>query len=104
MADSKKLGPINGTDSETVTKMVEFQITGYCDHFRMRDYWRRLLAGDNDPEVIAEGLCQALSGGHYIKGPARNVTINITVQGDPNPQALAVALADEVERAVAKHG
>ncbi|WP_462402175.1 hypothetical protein [Pseudomonas sp. Marseille-QA0332] len=104
MAEQRKNAPINGTDSETVAKMVDFQITGFCDHMRMRDYWRRLLAGDNDPDVIAEGLCRALSGGRYIKGPARQVTINLNIQSAADPQALAAALATHVEQAVATHG
>lgn len=104
MAEQRKNAPINGTDSETVAKMVGFQITGFCDRTRMRDYWCRLLAGDNDPEVIAEGLCRALSGGQYIEGPARNVTINFNVQSAAEPQALAAALAADVEKVVARHG
>ncbi|MGY3286273.1 hypothetical protein ACVW05_003899 [Pseudomonas fulva] len=83
--------------------MVDHQITGQFDQYRMRDYWCRLLAGDNEPEVIAEGLCRALSGGRYVKGPARNVTINLNIQSAANPQALATTLAVEVEKAVAKH-
>lgn len=104
MADSKTRGPINGVDSETVATMVARQVTGEFDQYRMRDYWRRLLAGDNEPEVIAEGLCRALSGGRYIEGPARSVTINLNIQSAAKPQALAAALAVEVEKAVAKHG
>lgn len=104
MANSKTRGPINGVDSETVATMVARQIAGEFDQYRMLDYWRRLLAGDNEPEVIAMGLCRALSGGRYIEGPARNVTINLNIQSAAKPQALAAALAVEVEKAVAKHG
>ncbi|MFR0674639.1 hypothetical protein ACLUUI_14450 [Enterobacterales bacterium AW_CKDN230030176-1A_HGKHYDSX7] len=104
MADSKKRAPINGVHSEMVATMVDHQITGLFDRVRMHEFWRRLLAGDNDPEVIAEGLCRALSGGRYIEGPARTVTINLNIQSTANPEALAAALTTQVEQAVATHG
>jgi hypothetical protein len=97
MADSKTRGPINGVDSETVATMVDHQITGQFDQHRMRNFWRRLLAGDNDPEVIADGLCRALSSGHYIQAPARHVTVNLAVQGSVDAEALVA----EVRQALA---
>lgn len=47
MDDAK--GPINGMGSLMLAQIVQRQITQSYDAHRMRDFWRRLFAGDNDP-------------------------------------------------------
>lgn len=100
MAEQDPLAPINGTDRHMVEKMVGFGITGFADHFRMLSYWRRLLAGDNDPEEIAQGLATALMPGRYIPTPrpTRAPAITINVTGNLDPDALASAIKSAVER------
>ncbi|MNM97592.1 hypothetical protein D3C81_1101000 [compost metagenome] len=94
MSEKDPLPPINGADRDVVRKMVEYSITGFADHIRMLSFWRRLLAGDNDPEEIAQGLVMALQSGRYIRdpGPGRSMAVTINTSGNPDAQALADAL------------
>ena len=94
MSEKDPLPPINGADRNLVEKMVGYGITGTSDHFRMLSFWRRLLAGDNDPEEIAQGLARALRPGLYIPnpGPGRSMAVTINISGSPDAQALADAL------------
>lgn len=100
MAEENMQASINGVDRHLIAKMVDNQVTRFADHFRMLQFWRRLLAGDNDPEEIAHGLCQALSSGRYVKAPdaAGSVTNNITIH---LPQGADVgSLADALAKAL----
>lgn len=103
MAEQDPKAPINGTDRHMVEKMVGYGITGFADHFRMLSYWRRLLAGENDPEEIAQGLAMALMSGRYIPTPrpTRAPAITINVPGNLDPEALASAIKSAVEQAFA---
>ncbi|MFB1634145.1 hypothetical protein [Pseudomonas sp. AP-1] len=94
MSEKDPLPPINGADRRLVEKMVERGINGAADHLRMLSFWRRLLAGDNDPEEIVQGLAMALQSGRYIRnpGPGRSMTVTINISGSPDAQALADAL------------
>lgn len=94
MSEKDPLPPINGADRNLVEKMVGYGITGTSDHFRMLSFWRRLLAGDNDLEEIAQGLALALRPGRYIPnpGPGRSMAVTINISGSPDAQALADAL------------
>lgn len=95
MAEQDPLPLINGMDQFQISKVIEHQIARFYDHARMLSFWQRLLAGDNDPEEIAKGICNVLSTGRYERiAPKKGaVTVNISVSGDANPQALADALA-----------
>ena len=101
MAEQDPLPPMNGMDQFQIDKMIDRQIERFYDHARMLSFWRRLLAGDNDPEEIAKGICTALSAGRYERIAAKKgaVTINISVSGDANPQAFADALASALPAA-----
>ena len=103
MAEQDPQAPINGADRHAVEKMVGFGIAGVADSFRMLSYWRRLLAGENDPEEIAQGLVMALGSQRYIPKPnpivAPAVTINVS--GNLDPEALASTIKSAVERAFA---
>lgn len=103
MAEQDPQAPISGTDRHMVEKMVGYGITGVADHFRMLSYWRRLLAGDNDPEEIAQGLAMALMSGRYIPAPRpiRAPAITINVSGNLDPEALASAFKSAFEQALA---
>lgn len=94
MAEQDLQAPIDGTDRHMVEKMVGYGITGVADHFRMLSYWRRLLAGENDPEEIAQGLAMALRSQRYIPrpDPIRAPAITINVSGNLDPEALASAI------------
>ena len=86
-------GPINGVDSATVEQMVCGQIEQRYDALRMRQFWRRLIAGENDPEQVADGICRALSGGHYVpKEPTAVSNISVQVFGEASPEGIAKAL------------
>lgn len=101
MTDKAK-GPINGATSGMVENMVCGQIEQRYDAVRMRQFWKRLIAGENDPEQVADGICRALSGGHYVPKVAAQVC-NITVQvtGDACPNAVAKSVAAGLGRALA---
>ncbi|QGW77757.1 hypothetical protein GPJ81_14030 [Pseudomonas alkylphenolica] len=93
MTDRAK-GPINGVDSAMVEHMVCGQIEQRYDALRMRQFWKRLIAGDNDPDQVADGICRALSGGHYVrKEPAVVSNISVQVFGEASPEGLAQALS-----------
>ncbi|AZC37106.1 hypothetical protein [Pseudomonas chlororaphis] len=94
MSEKDPLPPINGAHRSVVEKMVDHGLTGFADHIRMLSFWRRLLAGDNDPEEIAQGLAMALRSGRYIPnpGPGRSMAVTINISGNPDAQALADAL------------
>lgn len=94
MAEKEPLQPINGADQALVMKMVDLAIEGVCDHYRMLQFWRRLLAGGNDPEEIARGLAMALAPSRFIRnpGPGRNVAINLTVTGNADAEAVAASV------------
>ncbi|ATR83777.1 hypothetical protein CS390_15125 [Pseudomonas sp. HLS-6] len=94
MAEKDELGPVNGFDRHQVRKMIDNQVTQHFDHYRMLSFWRRLLAGENDPEEIAKGICMALSGGRYIKKPDTRVINNVTIQAPPGscPESIAQEL------------
>jgi hypothetical protein len=102
MSEQNLQAPINGTDRYRVEKMVDYGITGFADHFRMLSYWRRLLAGENDPEEIAQGLAMALRPGRYIPTPRppRLPAITINVTGHLDPDALANAIKSAVGQAL----
>ncbi|KJK17162.1 hypothetical protein [Pseudomonas sp. 2(2015)] len=93
----KRQGPINGADSSMIEHMVCGQIEQRYDELRMRQFWTRLFAGDNDPKAMAEGLCRALSGGHYVRKEAGLVS-NLTVQmfGTATPEEVAKAVRASV--------
>lgn len=94
MAEGKPQEPISGVDRCQVLKMVDNAVTGFCDHFRMLQYWQRLLAGENDPEEIAQGLAMALSPRRYMKnpGPVRGVAITLNIMGNAEPEVVAGAI------------
>ena len=91
----KRQGPINGADSSMIEHMVCGQIEQRYDELRMRQFWTRLFAGDNDPKAMAEGLCRALSGGHYVRkeaAPANNLTVQVF--GAASSEDIAKSLRD----------
>lgn len=94
MAEQNPQDPINGIDRYRIEKMVEFGITGFADHLRMLSFWRRLLAGENDPEEITQGLALALCPQRYIPKPkpGQGVSITINIGGDVGPEALSGAI------------
>lgn len=105
MAESNAQEPINGFDRLQIEKMINHQITRFADYARMQSFWRRLLAGDNDPEEIVQGLCMALSTGRYIVNPGAGVVHNITfnIAGDADPVAMASALKAAFDGAARTH-
>lgn len=94
MAEQNPQEPINGIDRYRIEKMVGYSITGFADHLRMLSFWKRLLAGENDPEEIAQGLALALCPQRYIPKPkpGHGVSITINIAGDADPQALSGAI------------
>ncbi|WP_448196698.1 hypothetical protein [Pseudomonas putida] len=94
MVENDPLPLINGAHRSLVEKMVDHGITGFCDHYRMLSFWRRLLAGENDPEEIAQGLAMALRPGRYIPnpGPGRNMSVTLNISGPLDAQALTDSL------------
>lgn len=99
MSEKDPLPLINGVHRSLVEKMVNCSITGFADHARMLSFWRRLLAGDNDPEEIVQGLAMALRPARYIPnpGPGRGMAITINISGNPEPAVLADALKSAFE-------
>lgn len=101
----EELGPIDGTNRHQVRKMIELQITQYADHFRMVQYWRRLLAGENDVEEIVQGICMALSGGRYIEKPhpRPGVTLHLTVNvnGAADAEQVGAAIGKAIHTVIA---
>lgn len=92
MANSSQK-PINGIDSGQVEHMVCGQIEQRFDSLRMRQFWARVFAGDNDPAQIAEGLCRALSGGHYVRREQASVlNVSVTVPPGVSPADVAQAV------------
>lgn len=89
-------GPVDGVDRFFVSKMLDSQITQTYDHCRMLQLWRRVLAGENDPEEIAQGLCLALSGGRYVprSKPVSGMTVNLSINlnRDANPDQISAAV------------
>lgn len=96
MSEQDPLPLINGADRYLIDKVVKNGITGFYDGFRMLSFWRRLLAGDNDPEEIAQGLVLALSNGRYIPkpDPVRCMAVTVNISGAADPVALAGAIKD----------
>ena len=94
MAEKDELGLINGFDRHQVFRVIDDQVNQHYDHCRMLSFWKRLLAGENDPEEIAKGICMALSGGRYIKKPDTRVINNVTIQAPPGscPESIAQEL------------
>jgi|GEM_PF-1784073 len=94
MSEKDPLPPINGADRHLIMSMVDKSLAGYADHFRMLSFWRRLLAGENDPEEIAQGLALALGVGRYVRAPepAKALAVKINVSGVIGPDALADAI------------
>lgn len=94
MSEQQPLPPINGAHSNLVEKMVDRAVSGECDYYRMLQFWRRLLVGENDPEQIAQGLARALGSCRFIRnpGPGRGTVVNLTVTGNANPEAVTDAL------------
>lgn len=94
MTEQQQLPPINGADSDLIKKMVDGAVSGQFDHYRMLQFWQRLLAGENDLEQIAQGLALALSSQRFIRnpGPGRSTVVNLTVTGNANPEAVAGTL------------
>lgn len=94
MAEKESLPPINDADRMLVFRMVDNAVDGTCDHYRMLQFWRRLLAGTNDPEEIAQGLTMALTPRRLIRnpGPGRNTVVNVTVTGDADPEAVSASI------------
>lgn len=89
--DARK-GPLNGVDRTTLAQMVQAQLSQSFDAYRMREFWRRLFAGDNDPEEMAEGMCLALSGGQYVERDKEGMVLNITINGSGDPEQIAAAV------------
>ena len=87
MAEKDELGLINGFDRHQVFRVIDDQVN------------QRLLAGENDPEEIAKGICMALSGGRYIKKPDTRVINNVTIQAPPGscPESIAQELKKVLE-------
>ncbi len=94
MSEKDPLPPIDGVHRSLVEQMVGHSITGFADYARMLSFWRRLLAGANDPEEIAQGLAMALRPGRYIPnpGPGRGMAITINISGTSDPAVLAETL------------
>ncbi|GAB7533657.1 hypothetical protein PS3A_60730 [Pseudomonas sp. 3A(2025)] len=91
MDDAK--GPIDGMGSLMLAQIVQRQITQSYDAHRMRDFWRRLFTGDNDPDVMAEGMVMALSGGQFVPHQwAKGTVINVAVHGEATAEQVANAL------------
>lgn len=99
----QQLGPINGADSQLVAKMVDYHITRQFDEVRMRQFWKRLFSGENDPKVLADGICQALGFGRYVhKSQAeQNITMNLNFAKDTNAEQIAAAITAQLQRAEA---
>lgn len=96
MDDAK--GPINGMGSLMLAQIVQRQITQSYDAHRMRDFWRRLFAGDNDPHVLAEGMVMALSGGQFVPQQwSRGTVINISVPADASAEQVARAVQGVID-------
>lgn len=94
MIKTIKLGPISGLDRFEIDKMVGLQISQRFDEPRMRCFWERLFAGDNDPKELAAGLCLALSNGRYVrKRDAGVMNINVQVFGEASPEDIAKAVS-----------
>lgn len=87
--------PINGVESGTVEHMVCGQIEQTYDRYRAHDFWMRLIAGDNDPRQVADGICRALSGGHYVRKEAAQIcALTIHVDADADPKVIAQAVSE----------
>ncbi|MDD2059143.1 hypothetical protein NPS58_17100 [Pseudomonas putida] len=94
MIETITLGPISGFDRFQISNMVDRQISQEFDYHRMLSFWKRLMAGDNEPEEIAQGLCIALSLGRYVRKEGagiRNVSIQVFGEVDPKEIAKAVS-------------
>lgn len=92
---SRKNGPINGVHSSTVAHVLSGQIEQTYDRLRAHDFWVRLIAGDNDPKEIADGICQALGGGYYVrKEDAVGHSITIQVLGNAAPEDVARTVSE----------
>lgn len=90
---SERKGPINGFEHYNLTQIVDMHITGAIDSHRAKDFWRRLFAGDNDPEEMAKGMVSALGYGRYVpRSESKAVVVNITVNGDVPPERIAEAV------------
>ena len=98
MAEQK---PINGMHHGAILKLIDGQIRGDYDIYRMQHAWRNILAGDNDPEELVKGICQALSYRRYVpKEQAKDVNIIFNVTGNADPEALAKAIQNALRRPV----
>ncbi|MNJ24272.1 hypothetical protein D3C77_186840 [compost metagenome] len=94
MIETIELGPISGFDRVQILRMVDRQVSQEFDYYRMLSFWKRLMAGDNDPEEIAQGFCLALSGGRYVRKEnacIRNVTVQVFGAVDPEEIAKTVS-------------
>lgn len=82
--------PINGLSSVELERLVCAQIEQAYDRVRMHQFWVRLFSGDNDPTAMADGMCLALSGGHYVRRE-KPTQLNLTVSVPPgaSPESIA---------------
>jgi len=96
----------NKPDRFTVKQLIEEQIDQTYDRFRMRQAWERVLT-NCEPAEFAEGLCMALSGGHFTRGSPKALAlapqITISVAGDADPVAVASAFKSAFDAAVTSH-
>lgn len=101
---SETATPATPADRFTVAKLIELQIDQVYDTPRMMKAWERTLA-TCAPVEFAAGMCMALSGGQFTRGPQKTVAPQFTfnISGNVDAQALADAFKAAFEAHVTGH-